>query len=140
MKLRDTNLQVNEKNSFTYPPSCILPSFSENAPWLLFPKRLWKCGTTISFRKYKWKVVCYLFNYDSSKSTFFVLNMAFDVLLSTVFSFLAMQRFLFALYFDMYFFPQNLIVLHHADNTFLFYFDICMKFTLSTIISTKKKW
>ena len=30
MKLRDTNLQVNEKNSYTYPPSCILPSFSQN--------------------------------------------------------------------------------------------------------------
>ena len=29
MKLRDANLQVNEKNSFTHPPSCILPSFSQ---------------------------------------------------------------------------------------------------------------
>ena len=31
MKLRDVNLQVNEKNAFRYPPSCILPSFSQNA-------------------------------------------------------------------------------------------------------------
>ena len=31
MKLRDASLQVYEKNSFTYPPSCILPSFSRNA-------------------------------------------------------------------------------------------------------------
>ena len=30
-------------------------------------------------------LVIYLFNYDSSKATFFMLNMAFDVLLSTVF-------------------------------------------------------
>ena len=30
-------------------------------------------------------LVIYLFNYDSSKSTFFMLNMAFDVLSSTVF-------------------------------------------------------
>ena len=30
MKLRDVNLQVNEKNSFTHSPSCILLSFSQN--------------------------------------------------------------------------------------------------------------
>ena len=36
------------------------------------------------FQKHKPKVVIYLFNYNSSKSFFFVLNMAFDVLLSTV--------------------------------------------------------
>ena len=52
---------------------------------LLFSKRLWKFTSTISFRKYKGKVVIYLFNYDSSKSTFFMLNMAFDVFLGTVF-------------------------------------------------------
>ena len=40
---------------------------------------------SISFRKYKRKLVIYLFNDDSSKPTFFMLNMAFDVLLSTVF-------------------------------------------------------
>ena len=53
---------------------------------LLFPKRLWKWASTISFRKYKRKVVLlviYLFNYDSSKSTFLMLNMAFDVLFLT---------------------------------------------------------
>ena len=38
---------------------------------------------TISFRKYKRKVVVYLFNDDSSKSTFFMLNMEFDVLMQT---------------------------------------------------------
>ena len=50
-------LQVNGKNSFTHTPSCILPSFSQNASRLLLPKRLWKCVSTISFRKYKRKVV-----------------------------------------------------------------------------------
>ena len=30
-------------------------------------------------------LVIYLFNYDPSKSTFFMLNMAFDVVLSAVF-------------------------------------------------------
>ena len=29
-------------------------------------------------------------------------------------------------------FYKNLTVLHHVDNNFLFYFDICIKFTLST--------
>ena len=42
----------------------------------------------IFFKKWKRKVVLlvmYLFNYDSSKSTFFMLNMAFNVLLVTDF-------------------------------------------------------
>ena len=30
MMLREANLQVNEKKSFTHPPSSILPSFSRN--------------------------------------------------------------------------------------------------------------
>ena len=54
---------------------------------LLFPKRPWKWASTISFRMYKRKVVLlviYLFNYDSSKSTFFMLNMAFVVLFLTL--------------------------------------------------------
>ena len=41
---------------------------SENASRLLLPKRLSKCASKISFRKYKQKVallVTYLFNYDS---------------------------------------------------------------------------
>ena len=67
--------------------------FSKNASRLLLPKRFWKCLSTISFRKYKpdkQKVVLfviYLFNYDSSKSRFFMLNTEFDgkVLFSTVF-------------------------------------------------------
>ena len=40
MKLRDANLQVNDKNSFTHPPSYILHSFSKNTSRLLFPKSL----------------------------------------------------------------------------------------------------
>ena len=81
MKLRDANLQVYEKNSVTYPPSCILPSFPKNLSQLLLPKRFWKCVSKISFRKYKQKLkllVIYLFNYDSSKSTSFIMNVAFD--------------------------------------------------------------
>ena len=89
MKLRDANLQVYEKSSFTYPPSCILSSFSKKMiSGLLLPKSLWMYASIISFRrKYKQKVVLlviYLFNYDSSKSTSFMLNVAFDFVLSTV--------------------------------------------------------
>ena len=61
----------------------------------------------------------------------FMLNMAFDVLLSTVFvkiliiCFLQYKDYknilLFALGFDMFFFYKNLIIaLHHGYNNFLF--------------------
>ena len=83
-------MKVFEKNSdyvSLTSPSCILPSFSQNASRLLFPKRLQKYAITVSLRKYKRKVVLliiYLFNYDSSKSIlFFMLNTTFDVLLNT---------------------------------------------------------
>ena len=56
-------------------------------------------------------LVIYLFNHDSSKSTIFLLNMAFDVLLRAVFvkyskleSFVSCNVKLFALCFNMYFF------------------------------------
>ena len=38
-------------------PSCILLSFSKNASGSLLKKRLGKCASTISFRKYKQKLV-----------------------------------------------------------------------------------
>ena len=47
-------------------------TFSEYS-WLILPKRLWKWASTISFSKYKWKVVLlliYLLNYDSSQVNF----------------------------------------------------------------------
>ena len=88
MKLRDANLQVYQKNSLTYPPSWILPSFSKNTWRLLLPKTLSKCASKTSLRKNKRKVVLlvtYLFNYDLSKSTSFMLNLAFDFVSSTIF-------------------------------------------------------
>ena len=123
MKLRDANLQVKGKNSFTNRPSCILPSFSKNASRLLLPKRL----------------------------TSFMLNMAFGFVLSTVFLssnwnllqhitkttktfFFPQPVFSYVVFFD-----KKLIVLHHGDNTFLFCFDICIKYTLSAIILTMEK-
>ena len=78
MKLGDTNLQVYEKNSFTYPPSRTHHDY-----FLLL-----KCASKISLWKYKQKVVLlviYLINYDSTKSISFMLNVAFDFVLSTVY-------------------------------------------------------
>ena len=56
-------------------------------------------------------LVIYQFNYDSSKSTISMLNMAFDVILSAVFvkyskleSFVSCNIKLFAMCFDRYFF------------------------------------
>ena len=54
-------------------------------------------------------LVIYLFNHDSSKSTIFMLNMAFDVLLSAIFankleSFVSCNIKLFTLCFDVSFF------------------------------------
>ena len=98
-------------------------------------------ASTTSFRKYEWKVVTgkHLFNHDSSKPFFFMLNMAFDVLLSTVSCNVRTTRTSCSV-FSYVLFYKNLIVLTHGDNNFLFYFDICIKLTLSKIISTTKKW
>ena len=81
MKLRDA--KSLQKNSFTYPPSrntfCL--NFLRTHHDYYFPNRLWKCASKISFRKYKQKIVLlviYLFHYDSSKSTSFMLNVKFD--------------------------------------------------------------
>ena len=78
MKLQDANLQVYEKNSFANPPLCILHYF--------FQRGL-QAGKFF-FRKYRPKVVLlviYLLNYDSFKSTSFMLNVALGFVISTVF-------------------------------------------------------
>ena len=69
----------------------------------------------------------YLFNHDSSKSTIFMLNMAFDILLSAIFVKYSKLESLVScnvkllLYFNKYFFYKQLIILHHGDKTFLFW-------------------
>ena len=135
---------MSTEKKLTHPLSCILPSFSQNASLLILTKGLSKCASTISFRKYKWKLVLlviYLFQYSSTKSNFFMLNMTFDVVLSTVFVkywnslLLAMQSleehpsFCSACVYLICTYFKNLIVFHHGGNTFLVYFDICIKFT-----------
>ena len=91
MKLRGANLQVYEKKLFHISTfmnfAFIFQERIKNAS-LLLQNRLWKCESKISFRKYKQKVVLfviYLFNYNSSNSSSFMLNVVFDVALSTVF-------------------------------------------------------
>ena len=95
-------------------------------------------------------LVIYLFNYSSSRSTFFMLNVAFDFVLvwfsSSKLEFMAIQRlqkhsfFLNCIFWYVVPFNKKLIVLYHDDNTFLFYFDICIKVTPSAIILTMEKW
>ena len=116
-------------------------------------KRLWKCASKIYFRKYKQKValvVIYLFSYDSSKSTSFMLNMAFDCLengfcqvnwnLSQYKDYINNLLFSACVLWYEVFFDKRLIVLHHGDNTFLYYFDNCIKLKLSAIILAMEKW
>ena len=91
------------------------------------------------YNSFQWSVVLlvvYLFNHDSSKSTIFMLNMAFDVLLSAVFvkyskleSFVSCNIKLFALSFDMYFFLIKTLSFS-IMVIIIFYFDICIKFAL----------
>ena len=80
MKLRDASLQVYEENFFTHPfmyfifiaSECITITSSEES------LKVWECNF---FQRKVVLLVIYLFNHDSSKSTIFMLNMAFDVLL-----------------------------------------------------------
>ena len=106
MKLRDVRLQVYEKNSFMY----LAFIFSEYITITFSEEGLTVC----EYNFFQQKVVLlaiYLFNHNSSKSTIFMLNIAFDFLLSAVLvkyskleSFVSCNKNLFALSFDMYLF------------------------------------
>ena len=141
MKLRDANLQVNDKNSSQILLHVFCLHFLRTHH--ITSKSLLKSASKIFCRKYEQKVVLlviYLLNYDWSKSTSFMLNMAFDFVLSTVF---VKQMEAIAIHYKDYknsqitncqpvfwyvvLFDRNLIVPHHGDNTFLFCFDICTK-------------
>ena len=116
MKLQDTSLQVCEKNSFTHPfmyfafifSECITITSSQGC-YCSSEETLKMCEHNFFQRKVVLLLI-YLFNHDSSKSTLFMLNMAFHVLLSAVCvisskveSFVSCNIKLFALCFDMYF-------------------------------------
>ena len=116
MKLWDANLQFYEKNSFTHPPSCILPLFSQNASRLLLRKRLCKRPSTLSFRKYKRKV-CY-FSFTCS-ITIHVSQLSSCWMWHLTFSWDYKTSFFFAVFSYVPFY-KNLIVLHHGDDNVLY--------------------
>ena len=84
MKLRDANLQVYKENfhisSFMY----FAFIFSEYITITSSEKALKVCEHSFFQRKVVLPVI-YLFNHDSPKSIIFMLNIEFDVFLSTVF-------------------------------------------------------
>ena len=106
-------------------------------------------------------LVIYLFNDDSSKPTFSMLNMQLGGFLEHSFCQINWNSFIscngkinrtsflfFCALCSVFWYVvscRNLILLHHGDNNFLFYFDIYIKFILSLIFSLeemkmKKKW
>ena len=108
--------------------ACILPSFSKNASRLLFSEEVLKLCEQNSFRKYQQKVVLlviYLFNYSSSESTYFTLNVAFDFITlvrssSSKLEFIAIKVtktlfFSYRVFWYVVLFNKKLIALHHAD-------------------------
>ena len=138
-----------QKNSFTHRPSCILPSFSQKASQLLFLKRLWGCASKIFFRKYKRKVVSleftssitiHLSHLSSCSIWHLTLSWIRFLSINRNSSFFAIQRLEkhHSSCSDCVFW--QVVVLRHGDNTFLFHSDICIKFTLSTILSSVRKW
>ena len=126
-------------------------SFSEYTTITSFEEALKMCQHNF-FQKIKRKVVLlviYLFNYDSSKSALFIWHLTFSwvQLLSNKWEFfvscntsrLQEHPSSCSLFWDVLFY-KNVIVLHHGEWNIIFYFNICIKFKLSTIISTMKKW
>ena len=127
--------KLTKKNSFTHRPSDVFCLFSQNTSRFLLPKRLWKCVSTISFSSvtycnlpvqlrfihltFSWVqffgILCFLQYIKSQEHLSFC-----SVFLSHVL------------------FYKNLIVLHHGVCNFLFYFDICIKFTLSTNLNDEE--
>ena len=126
MKFRDANLQVDEKSSFTHSPSCILPSFSKNISQLLLPKSLWKCASTISFRKYK-RVTCNLpVQLQFLQVNFLHVEDAIGQFLSNKLKLIRFLRckitgtsFCSCSVFWYVIFYKNLIVLHHGDSNYI---------------------
>ena len=84
MKLRDARLQVYEENSFTNPFMYFSFIFSECIPITSSEESL-KVREGNFLQQKVVLLVIYLFIHNSSKSTIFMLNIAFDVLLSAVF-------------------------------------------------------
>ena len=86
MKSGDANLQVYEKKLFFHTSSFMYFAFifSEYTTITSSEEALKVCEHNFFQRKLVLLVI-YLFNHDSSKSIFFMLNRTIDVLLSTIF-------------------------------------------------------
>ena len=160
MKLWDANLQVKEKKILSH---ILLHVFCLHFLRIhhdcFFQKVFESVRAQFLSGNISGLLVIYLFNYNSSKSTpCWRCNWTFSWVqfLSNKLKLIRFLRckitrtfffFAHALCLDIcdflmlcVLFYKNLIVLHLGDNNFLFYFDICIKFTLSLIISTMKKW
>ena len=87
MKLRDANLQVSDKN-FTHPHFHTAFHFQRIHHDYFF-QRAFAAFESVRAQfllgNISGLLVIYLFNYNSSKSTFYMLNMQLDVLLNTAF-------------------------------------------------------
>ena len=140
-----------KKNSFTHHPMYFAFTFPECIKITSFEEALKVCEHNF-FQEIQVEssnlLVIYQFNYDSSKSTFVMLNMAFDVLFSTFFlHFLLFPAIIqrlqehpsYCSVFWYVLFYKGVTVLH-LMVIIIFYFETCIKFTLSVIISTMKKW
>ena len=128
--------KFTQKKSFTHPRSCILPSFPRNASRLLLRKSLWKCASTISFRKYGqlpsywiWALTFSWVQFLSNKLKLFV-SCSINITRTSFYLLCALTCTFFIKTFIMF----SIMVI------IIFYFDICIKFSISTIISTMKKW
>ena len=154
MKFRDANLQADEKSSFTH-PHILLHVFCLHFLRIhhnyFFQRVFESVRAQFLSGNISGLLVIYLFNYNSSKSTpCWRCNWTFSWVqfLSNKLKLIRFLRckitktsfFCSCSVFGYVLFYKNLIVLHLCDNNFLFYFDICIKFTLSSIISTMKKW
>ena len=85
MKLQDANLQVYGKKLFQTSSFIYFAFISSECITNTSSKEVLKVCEHNFFQKKVVLLVIYLLNHDPSKSTFFLSNIAFDVLLSTVF-------------------------------------------------------
>ena len=135
MKLRDASMEVYEKNFYT--SHILFHVFSQNASRLFLSKSLWKCASTISFTIltihlsllsscWLWHLMFSWVQFLSNKLESFVscnIKLLLCILICTFF----IKTYLFSI----------MVII-------IFCYDICIKFTLltivSTIISTRKEW
>ena len=146
MKLRDVNLQVFEKKPFHifFYVFCLHDSFF----WRGFESMRLQFLSRSRIEAESSVIVIYLFNYVhlSQLSSCWIWHLTFSwvqLLSNKLEFFVSCNKKIIRTscsVFGYAHFYKNLTVLHHGDNNFLFSFEICIKFTLLTIISMVKKW